>query len=60
MDSPSPTAYNNPIYSAGEGDDSFFESDDNYLVSILIISVMLSCVCALQTNPIYDGLDDEI
>lgn len=33
MDSPSPTAYNNPIYS-GEGDDSFYESGDNYLVSI--------------------------
>ena len=63
MDSPSPIAYNNPLYS-GPGDDSFLDSStDNFMVTnicdVLLHSLLCLCVCS-QTNPIYDDVDDEM
>ena len=63
MDSPSPIAYNNPLYS-GPGDDSFLDSStDNFMVTNIYMmyafSIMPVCVCS-QTNPIYDDVDDEM
>lgn len=58
MDSPSPVAYNNPLYS-GPGDDSFLDSGSDYMVSILLINVHSHlCVVCSQTNPIFDDDDD--
>ena len=64
MDSPSPSspnAFNNPIYSE-EGDDSFFEAGDHYMVSISTDKHLNTAVLCLhlQTDPIYDGMDDEL
>ena len=62
MDSPSPIAYNNPLYS-GPGDDSFLDSStDNFMVTNIcgVLHFLLClCVCS-QTNPVYDDVDDEM
>lgn len=53
MDSPtSPAAFDNPLYS---------DPGDDYLVSryIHIYPSTFTSVC-LQTNPVYDGYDDEV